>query len=68
MHVPRSFFSENGEFGGLNDVGSKFWGGTKIFFLKTVSKVILVGSINITVVKDVINGFNLVKICHITSK
>ena len=43
---------------------SKFCGGTKIFFLKTVSKVILVRFINITVVKNVINGFNLVKIGH----
>ena len=37
------------------------WVGRKYCFLKTVSKVILVRFINITVVKNVINGFNLIK-------
>ena len=47
---------------------SKFEGGKKLFFLKTVSKVILVVFIYITVVKNVINGFNGVKKAHFKSK
>ena len=43
---------------------TNFGVGRKYVFLKPVSKVILVRFINITVVKDTINGFNLVKIGH----
>ena len=42
--------------------------GRKYFILKTVSKVILFQFINTTVMKDVIHGFNLVKIGHFKSK
>ena len=47
---------------------SIFWAGTKIFFLKTVSKAILVRFINITLIKNVINGFNFMKIGNFKSK
>ena len=39
-----------------------------MIFLKTVSKVNLVGFINITVVKNFINVFNCVKKAHFKSK
>ena len=56
-------------FGSQNDViCQNFWVGRKYFFLKTVSKVVLARFINLTVVKDVINGFNFVKIGHFKSK
>ena len=61
--------SKLGHFVGQNDVIiKKFQGGKKIFFLKPVSKVILLGFISITVVKNVINGFNGVKMGHFKSK
>ena len=58
-----------GHFGGKNDaVGLIFGVGAKYFLLKTVSKVVLARFINLNVVKDVINGFNFVKIGHTMSK
>ena len=58
-----------GHFGDQNDViGPHFRVGRKYFFLKTVSKVILVSFINITLAKNVINGVNLVKIGHFWAK
>ena len=47
---------------------SKFCGGTKIYIFYTVSKVYLVGVINKTVVKNVINVFNCGNKAHIKSK
>ena len=47
---------------------SKFWGGTKIFVLKGVSKAILVRFINITLIKNDINAFNFMKIGNFKSK
>ena len=61
-------WSKLGHFVGQNDVIIQNFRVGRKFFIKTVSKVILVGFINITVVKNVINGFNCVKISHFKSK
>ena len=47
---------------------SKFWGRTKIFFLKTVFKIMVIRFIIITLVKSDINAVNLVKIGHFLVK
>ena len=58
-----------GHFGGQNDViGKNFGAGRKYFFLKTVSKAILVRFINMTFIKNDINGFNFMKIGNFKSK
>ena len=59
-------WSKLGHFGGKKDVvGLNFGMGRKYFFLKTFSKVRF---INLTVIKNVIKGFNLVNIAHFKSK
>ena len=58
-------WSKLGHFVGQNDVNiQNLRVGRNDFFLKTVSKVILVGFINITVVKNVIGVFNCIKKAH----
>ena len=60
-----SFLVKIVKFGDQYDViGQNFVVGRKYFFLKTVSKMISVRFINITFVKSIIYGVNLVKIGH----
>ena len=66
IHI--GILGENGKDGFIFGSESHHQSKTKQFFLKTVSKIMLVSFIHLTLVKNVINERNLVKIAYFRCK